>query len=159
MIDKAIDVVNAQAAESEQNDIEAIRGILGAPIETSLVLLIDMMLYDCDVTLNFHPDRFSGNGKLIIENMLTDGEYCNQYKTGTSNGGRTAYPGGDRDLWEKRLFQGAYHDGQSEMTERPKYGALNIYNYLDGAAARFGSCFFTLKPHVIRRCTFAFVGS
>ena len=43
-----------------------------------------------------------------------------------------------------------------KMADRPKYGALNIHNYIDGAAARFGSCFFTVKPHVARRCTFAF---
>lgn len=39
---------------------------------------------------------------------------------------------------------------------RPKYCALNIHNYIDGASARFGSCFFTVKPHVINACTFAF---
>ena len=114
------------------------------------------LLHDCDVTVNFHPDRFSGNGKLIIENLLSDGEYCNQYKTGTSNGGLTAHAGGDRDLWEKRLFQGAYHDKQAAMINRPKYGSLNIHNHADGAAARFGSCFLRLKPHVTDRCTFAF---
>jgi hypothetical protein len=88
--------------------------------------------------------------------MLIDGEYHNQYITGTSNGGLNPYMGGNRDLWEKRLFQGAYHYEDSKMIDRPKYGALNIHNYIDGAAARFGSCFFTVKPHVVERCTFAF---
>jgi len=29
-------------------------------------------------------------------------------------------------------------------------------NYLDGASAGFGSCFFTLKHHVMERCTFTY---
>lgn len=40
--------------------------------------------------------------------------------------------------------------------ERPKYGALNLFRYIDGASARFGACFFTLKHHVKSRCTFAY---
>ena len=150
---KAIQIIESQAAESEQSDKNEIRRILtAASVDTDIDLLVKKLLYDCDVTINFHPDRFSNNGKLIIENLLADGEYHNQHKTGTSNGGL----GGSRDSWERRLFQGAYHNGDTEMTDRPKYGALNIHNYTDGAAARFGSCFFTVKPHVIKRCTFAF---
>jgi len=149
----AVQITESQAAESENNDKNGIRQILtSASVNADVDLLVKKLLYDCDVTINFHPDRFSNNGKLIIENLLTDGEYHNQHKTGTSNGGL----GGNRDSWEKRLFQGAYHDGDSELVDRPKYGALNIHNYIDGATARFGSCFFTVKPHVVKRCTFAF---
>ena len=39
---------------------------------------------------------------------------------------------------------------------RPKYGALNILSYLDGASARFGSCYFILKQNTLPRCTFAY---
>ncbi|MCL2462978.1 MAG: DUF3626 domain-containing protein, partial [Defluviitaleaceae bacterium] len=46
--------------------------------------------------------------------------------------------------------------GESTINSRPKYGSLNIFNYLDGASARFGSCFLTLKPHMLERCTFAY---
>jgi hypothetical protein len=153
MIYSSVQIIESQAAENEQGDKKEIQHILSAAsINTDMDLIIKKLLYDCDVTINFHPDRFSNNGKLIIENLLADGEYHNQHKTGTSNGGL----GGNRDSWEKRLFQGAYHDGNSEMADRPKYGALNIHNYIDGAASRFGSCFFTIKPHVVGRCTFAF---
>jgi len=150
---KVIQLIEAQAAENEDNDKKEMRQLLtAASVNADVDLLVKKLLYDCDVTINFHPDRFSNNGKLIIENLLADGEYHNQYKTGTSNGGL----GGNRDSWEKRLFHGAYHGGDMNMIDRPKYGALNIHNYLDGATARFGSCFFTVKPHVIERCTFAF---
>ena len=149
----AVHIIESQAAENEQSDKKEIRQILtAASVNADIDLLTKKLLYDCDVTINFHPDRFSNNGKLIIENLLTDGEYHNQYKTGTSNGGL----GGNRDSWENRLFKGAYHDGNTKMADRPKYGALNIHNYIDGAAARFGSCYFTVKSPVVERCTFAF---
>ncbi|NJD02331.1 MAG: DUF3626 domain-containing protein [Ruminiclostridium sp.] len=124
---KAVEIIDKQALQNKRDDKETIKRILtGASVGADIDLFIEKLLYACDVTLNFHPDRFSNNGKLIIDNLLTDGEYHNQYKTGTSNGGLNPYMGGNRDLWEKRLFQGAYHDENSEMTDRPKYGALNI---------------------------------
>ena len=150
---KAVQIIESQAAANVDCDKKRLRQILAtAPVDTDIDLLIKKLLYDCDITINFHPDRLSNNGKLIIENMLCDGEYHNQHKTGTSNGGL----GGNRDSWENRLFHGAYHDSDTDLIDRPKYGALNIHNYIDGAAARFGSCFFTIKPHVVERCTFAF---
>ena len=105
------------------------------------------------VTINFHPDRFSNNRKTIIENLLEQGQYYSQFRTGTTNGGKSAFIGGDRFLWEQRIFFDAY---PPEAIDRPKYGALNIFQYLDGASVRFGSCFFTLKKEVIYRCTFAY---
>ncbi len=105
------------------------------------------------ITLNFHPDRLSGNGKTVLENLLEQGQYQGQFRTGTTNGGKTAFLGGDRFRWEQRLFSGAY---PQEALERPKYGALNVFRYADGACARFGSCFFTLKQEAVRRCTFAY---
>jgi hypothetical protein len=105
------------------------------------------------VTLNFHPDRFSSNGKTVIENLLEQGRYHGQFLTGTTNGGKTAFVGGDRFLWEQRIFCGAYPD---TSLDRPKYGALNIFRYIDGASVRFGSCYLTLKKETIGRCTFAY---
>jgi len=105
------------------------------------------------VTLNFHPDRFSNNGKTIIENLIEQGQYHGQFRTGTTNGGRSAYAGGDRFLWEQRIFFDAY---PNDAVDRPKYGALNVFKYIDGASMRFGSCFFSLKNETISRCTFAY---
>jgi len=50
------------------------------------------------VTLNFHPDRWS-HGQLILDAFAAGGIYHSQFVTGTSNGGLTAYPGGDRSRW------------------------------------------------------------
>ena len=105
------------------------------------------------ITINFHPDHFSNNGKTIIENLIEQGQYQGQFRTGTTNGGRSAYIGGDRFLWEQRIFFDAY---PQDTIDRPKYGALNLFRYIDGASVRFGSCFFVLKQDIIKRCTFAY---
>jgi hypothetical protein len=108
------------------------------------------------VTLNFHPDRVASDGRTVAEALAADGIYRGQYETGISNGGRTAFPGGDRDQWELNLFGGAYHQGDVPAADRPKYGALNLAGHADGGAPRFGSCHVRLRPHVNTRCTFTF---
>ena len=59
------------------------------------------------VTLNFHPDRLA-RGRPVLDQLAADGRYLSQFATGTSNGGLTAYPAGDRWRWESRIFGGAY---------------------------------------------------
>lgn len=108
------------------------------------------------IELNFHPDRKLATGESIAEAMLREGVYRSQFETGISNGSRTAFPGGSRDLWEKRFFGNAYQQPGVTNSERPKYGALNLMNYSDGAAPRFGSCFFCLCPTVSQRSTFSY---
>jgi hypothetical protein len=122
------------------------------PFGVDVEKLINRILQN-PVTLNFHPDRFSSNGKTVIENLLEQGQYHGQFRTGTTNGGKTAFIGGDRFLWEQRIFCNAYPDNS---LDRPKYGALNILKYIDGASVRFGSCYLTLKKERIDRCTFAY---
>ena len=105
---KAVDIIDLQALKNEQDDKETINRILAeASVNEEIETLKNKLLYDCDVTINFHPDRISNNGKLVIKNLLIDGEYHNQHKTGISNGGL----GGSRNSWEQRLFHGAYHKG------------------------------------------------
>ena len=55
------------------------------------------------VTLQFHPDRLHG-GTPILRALASAGVYRSQFETGTSNGGLTAHPGGDRWKWESRIF-------------------------------------------------------
>jgi len=103
------------------------------------------------VTLNFHPDReFQGRPLLAV--MAGDGVYRSQFETGTSNGGLTAYPGGDRWHWESRIFGQAYD--AAPPSERPRYGALNLGHAAAGAAPRFGSAHLRLAAGVLRRTTF-----
>ncbi|NOU49934.1 DUF3626 domain-containing protein [Pseudoalteromonas sp. JBTF-M23] len=109
------------------------------------------------VTINFHPDRFTTENKPILQAIAADGYLKSQFETGTSNGGLTAYAGGERWLWEQRVFDGAYDDASNCL--RPKYGALNFRNYETGASPRFGSAYFQLKPHVCARTTFCYPDS
>jgi hypothetical protein len=89
--------------------------------------------------------------------MARDGVYRSQFVTGTSNGGLTAYPGGDRWRWESRIFAGAYDDAAPD--QRPVHGALNYRRDPMGGAPRFGSSYFRLTPEALTRATFCYPDS
>ncbi|WP_051807756.1 DUF3626 domain-containing protein [Streptomyces sp. NRRL F-2664] len=108
------------------------------------------------VTLNFHPDRLL-RGKPILDAMAEGGVYHSQFVTGTSNGGLTAHPGGDRWRWESRIFGGAYDEAAAH--ERPVYGALNFRRKPVGGAPRFGSAHFRLTARTLTRSTFCYPDS
>ncbi|MDQ0986733.1 DUF3626 domain-containing protein [Streptomyces sp. V2I9] len=108
------------------------------------------------VTLNFHPDRLL-HGTPILEAMAEGGVYHSQFVTGTSNGGLTAHPGGDRWRWESRIFGGAYDEATAH--ERPVYGALNFRRKPVGGAPRFGSAYFRLTAETLTRSTFCYPDS
>ncbi|RZQ63686.1 DUF3626 domain-containing protein [Amycolatopsis suaedae] len=105
------------------------------------------------VVVHFHPERLAG-GVPLLAALAKDGVYRSQFETGTSNGGLTAFPGGDRWRWESRMFGGAYD--AAPATERPKYGALDLPGRL---APRFGSAYLRLAGHVLERATFCFPDS
>jgi len=108
------------------------------------------------VTVHFHPDRLVA-GMPILDAMARDGVYRSQFETGTSNGGLTAYPGGDRWRWESRIFGRVYDDGPA--AGRPKYGALNFRRRLVGGSPRFGSAYLRLAVHTLARTTFCYPDS
>jgi hypothetical protein len=108
------------------------------------------------VTLHFHPDRLVA-GRPILECMARDGRYRSQFETGVSNGGLTAYPGGDRWRWECRMFGGAYDDSPAAL--RPKYGSLNFRRRRRGGSPRFGSAYLRLAAHTLTRATFCYPDS
>ncbi|MFB7194454.1 DUF3626 domain-containing protein [Streptomyces sp. NPDC056240] len=108
------------------------------------------------VTLNFHPDRLL-HGKPILDALADDGVYRSQFVTGTSNGGLTAHPGGDRWRWESRIFDGSYDEAPAH--ERPVYGALNFRRKAVGGAPRFGSAHFRLTARTVARTTFCYPDS
>jgi hypothetical protein len=111
------------------------------------------------IGLHFHPDRPGPDKKPVALALLEGGIYRSQFETGISNGGVSAHPGGARDEWERIIFHGAYSFENSDVTERPKYGALNLMLHPDGPSPRFGSCYFILKPEVSRRSTFTYLDS
>lgn len=111
---------------------------------------------DARLVLHFHPEA-DLRGQPVLRRILEDGRYVSQFVTGTSNGGLTATPGGDRWEWESRLFAGAY-DGH-EPGLRPTYGALGLGEDPYGAAPRFGSAYLRLRPEVLARASFVYPDS
>ncbi|MFJ8533716.1 DUF3626 domain-containing protein [Streptomyces sp. NPDC093591] len=93
----------------------------------------------------------------ILRALALDGTYHSQFVTGTSNGGLTAHPGGDRWRWGSRIFGGVYDDAAAH--ERPVYGALNFRRQAVGAAPRFGSSHFRLNGAALARATFCYPDS
>lgn len=153
----AIDYVRSKATEARNYSKAKVEGILvHNKVTTSIKELLSIIRTHGRVTLNFHPDRVLSNGRTIVESFLEDGMYYSQFVTQVTNGSKTAYAGGDRDRWEKILFGGAYQYPNVRNEDRPKYGGLNLMNYVDGASPRFGSCHFRLKPNMLERCTFTF---
>jgi hypothetical protein len=118
---------------------------VGPPVDASL-----------RITVNFHPDRLAA-GRPILQALADEGVYLSQFVTGTSNGGLTAYPGGDRWRWEQRMFAGAYDDAPARL--RPVYGALNFRRKPVGAAPRFGSAHLRLTASTLSRATFCYPDS
>ncbi|MGC5022819.1 DUF3626 domain-containing protein [Micromonospora sp. DT47] len=108
------------------------------------------------LTVNFHPDRLLADGRTVAGALADEGAYRSQFVTGMSNGGLTAYQGGDRDRWEERLFGGAYQQPGVRPADRPVYGGLNLLDHPDGACPRFGSCHLRLRPQVLARATLCF---
>lgn len=89
--------------------------------------------------------------------MAADGRYRSQFETGTSNGGLTAHPGGDRWRWESRLFAGAYDNAPADA--RPVYGSLNHRHRPSGGSPRFGSAHLRLNAETLARTTFCYPDS
>ncbi|WP_350348508.1 DUF3626 domain-containing protein [Agromyces sp. G08B096] len=108
------------------------------------------------IVLHFHPEA-DLRGEPVLRRILEQGRYASQFVTGTSNGGLTARPGGDRWEWESRLFGGAYDEHGPE--HRPAYGALHLDRDPYGAAPRFGSAYLRLRPAVVGRATFVYPDS
>lgn len=109
------------------------------------------------ITVNFHPDRLTRDGIPILDALAFDGVLKSQFETGTSNGGISAFPGGERWRWEHRAFNGLYDN--CLPAERPKYGALNYRNLSTGGSPRFGSAHLVLRSHVRARTTFCYPDS
>ncbi|GAA1131385.1 DUF3626 domain-containing protein [Kribbella jejuensis] len=104
------------------------------------------------LTVQFHPN-WPHAGRTVIESMVVDGVYKSQFSTGISNGGL----GGDRWVWESRLFSGRYDE--QPAAARPVYGVWNRHGDVYGGAIRFGSSYLRLTADVIDRTTFCFPDS
>ncbi|PNP42295.1 hypothetical protein TGAMA5MH_05977 [Trichoderma gamsii] len=165
----AVANITAQAVALRPDALETISHIFrmsNVPIET-LANARQAIAQHARIALHFHPDRPARSGHTVVEALLEDGRYKNQFETGISNGLVATQLGGARDDWERNLFNSAYHGSSVPDTAkrafnpalRPKYGALDLVRNSDGPAPRFGSCYFLLRPEVSSRSTFTYGGS
>ncbi|MBY0119955.1 DUF3626 domain-containing protein [Paenibacillus sp. FSL L8-0435] len=120
---------------------------------------INKLKSHASIALHFHPDRLDPTMKSVAEALLEQGVYKSQFETFLSNGSVSAFSGGERDVWENKMFGGAYQINGSTNSERPKYGALNVMLHPDGPAPRFGSCYFLLSTEVSQRSTYTYLDS
>ncbi|WP_341715733.1 DUF3626 domain-containing protein [Micromonospora sp. FIMYZ51] len=153
----ALRYVRAVALRDRPAALETIaRTLAGTGVRHDPTRLVAAIGSTGRVTLNFHPDRLLADGRTVAEALAAEGVYRSQFETGISNGGLSAYAGGDRDRWEQRMFGGAYQRAGVRPADRPKYGGLNLLDHPDGACPRFGSCHLRLRTEVLSRTTFCF---
>lgn len=155
---KAIAHVQERARRAREDARVRLATILSRAqrVEDDLLEALRGLQRGAKVVLHFHPDRITNNGQTVARRLLADGLYRSQFETGISNGSPTAYPGGERDIWERELFGGAYHSSEVRVDERPKYGSMQLFQYGDGPSPRFGSCYFVLHRAASLRSTFTY---
>lgn len=156
-----MDYINNYARNHNPEAKEIVKHILkmsNIPSDTFEKAVISLK-NNARIGLHFHPDRPDSTMKSVAEALLEQGIYKSQFETLLSNGSVSALPGGDRDLWENKIFGGAYQTEGTTNNQRPKYGALNVMLHSDGPAPRFGSCYFLLSPKVSYRSTFTYLDS
>ena len=95
---------------------------------------------NCQITINCPT-------KTILDKILS----CEHFKNGYEIQRDQSYLM-SRTVWENNLFNGIYDE--CEHIERPKYGALNLFNSKNGAAISYGKSYFILKNHVRDRISF-----
>ncbi len=157
----ALDHITNYASNYNKEANETIRHILMMS-NTSIDIFekaVRSLMANARIGLHFHPDRPVSAMKSVAESLLDQGVYKSQFETFISNGSVSAHPGGERDLWENKMFGGAYQLDGTTSDQRPKYGALNVMLHPDGPAPRFGSCYFLLSPRPSQRSTFTYLDS
>ena len=104
----ALDSVRERARREQPRHVARIERVLAAAgVDADPHALLAAAGRQGVLTLNFHPDRLLADGRSVARALYQDGVYRSQFETSISNGGLTAYPGGDRDRWERALFAGA----------------------------------------------------
>ncbi|MGG3915069.1 DUF3626 domain-containing protein [Rossellomorea vietnamensis] len=158
---QAIDYFTAYAKKYKRDAEATIHHVLN--MSNISVEMLDQAVHHikthAQIGLHFHPDRPTSTMKTVAQSLLENGEYKSQFETFISNGKVSPHSGGDRDRWEESMFGGAYQSDGTLMSERPKYGALNLMLHPDGPSPRFGSCYFLLSPNVSSRSTYTYLDS
>lgn len=147
----AMAAIAGRASDRRPTDAERWRAASGT--NDDLDRWTDRLTTAGRLTVNFHPDRIASSGLSVAEGLATTGAYLSQWSTAISNGGRSAFPGGDRNRWEHQLFGGAYDGADPTMVAHPIYGALDLLGDAHGGSPRFGSSYLVVSDEARRRTT------
>lgn len=152
-LDAALEAVRERALTARDEALSRWHRAVAGEIPHPFDELVERFQGAGRLTLNFHPDRVTRDGRTVAAALLADGRYRSQWQTGLSAGSRSAVPGGHRQLWERELFGGAYDTAEPGTTDHPLYGSLDLLLDPHGGSPRFGSSFVVLRQHVRARTT------
>ena len=150
---EAVDVVRTRALRARDEALARWNDLVDASRFGDVEAWASRLATSGRVTLNFHPDRATRSAVTVSAGLLDDGRYRSQWVTGISNGSRSAVAGGERQRFERALFDGAYDNAEPATHEFPVYGALDLLWDPHGGSPRFGSSYLVLAPHVRERAT------
>lgn len=108
--------------------------------ENDLNEVLTYVQFKCDVTINC-------NTSVLTTHIINSTHFKNGYEISRA---KTYLE--SRTVWENNLFNNHYSN--SEIIERPKYGALNLLQMSTGSAPSYGNSYFVLKPEVKKLITF-----
>lgn len=116
----AIEAVREYALKSKGRTLPAIRALLKRYRLEHIDIdnAIRIILYGKRITVNFHPDSVVKGGKTVIESLLCEGEYHNQFVTGISNGHLSCRKDDLRDVWEKNIWRSNGFEASGEAQIR-----------------------------------------
>ena len=142
---RAIRFVTQQANNLDTHELRMLEHILHMSnlSQSDVSACLDTINNRAQIAVHFHPDRIGGNGCTVAQSMMASGRYLNQFESLISNGKLDPCVGGERAEWENHLFGDVFSD--TDLSERPKYGALDLFRHSDGPCPRFGSCYFVLS--------------
>ncbi len=154
--EKQRDVRQDLAVKSKKWNGEAQREIKGLFQQRGDLDRIRRHIRGSEVTINFDPgDDISGPGedeRLLVDALLGSDHVLNQHETGFGAGAEIAEEKG-----RAKFEQGIGYDplGQHNLSDRPRYGALNIFS--SGAGSwYYGNCALVLHPDVLQHSTLSF---
>ncbi|HUP75820.1 MAG TPA: DUF3626 domain-containing protein [Acidimicrobiales bacterium] len=153
MTSTAVEVVRRRALHGRSDALARWHQLIGASRFGEVEEWASRLAAVGRITLNFHPDRVTARAPTVSAGLLADGRYRSQWVTGISNGSRSAIAGGERQRFERALFDSAYDTAEPGSHEFPVYGALDLLWDPHGGSPRFGSSYLVLSPDVRTRTT------
>jgi hypothetical protein len=135
---QAAAIAHVQALAERDRDAateRAVKVLARAGVKLGLGELCARIAERGRVVCNFHPDRIAADGRTVLEALLEDGVYRNQFETGISNGGLGAV----RERFEE-LLEGTNAPSQpgralDDYIEAQVHGQLRLADEVEALVA------------------------